>query len=188
MFSILKNRNATSTELAETYIQAKKLAEDLSTEKSEIHQKLMELQVDSFDKKPSRELQSLKVKMDNLNIRIEGCKFGREQLKNRLGEVLQKEAKQRQHQTGVKEVKLRPRISEHDYAFKLRNARKFLLAGDKVKFVVMFRGRERSHTEFGFELLNRVVEELNEIANVESRPQSEGRNLVMVSPQMAFIY
>lgn len=100
----------------------------------------------------------------------------------------QKEAKKRQHQTGVKEVKFRPRISEHDYAFKMRNARKFLLAGDKVKFVVMFRGRERSHTEFGFELLNRVVEELNELANVESRPQSEGRNLVMVmGPDQAAI-
>jgi translation initiation factor IF-3 len=100
----------------------------------------------------------------------------------------QKEAKKRQHQTGVKEVKFRPRISEHDYAFKLRNARKFLLAGDKVKFVVMFRGRERSHMEFGFGLLDRVVEELSDLANAESKPQSEGKNLIMVmGPNQAAI-
>ena len=92
----------------------------------------------------------------------------------------QKEARKKQHQTEVKEVKLRPRISGHDYDFKLRHAKRFLLEGDKVKFVVMFRGRERSHTEFGFELLNRVIEELGPIANVEAKAQSEGRNLVMV--------
>ena len=92
----------------------------------------------------------------------------------------QKQAKRKQHQSEVKEVKLRPRISDHDYDFKLRNARKFLLAGDKVKFVVMFRGRERSHQEFGDQLLDKVVEELKAIANVESKPAREGRNLIMV--------
>jgi len=92
----------------------------------------------------------------------------------------QREAKKKQHQADVKEIKLRPRISEHDYDFKLRNAKKFLLAGNKVKFVVMFRGRERSHSEFGFDLLNRVIGELGPLGHVESKPQSEGRNLVMV--------
>lgn len=91
-----------------------------------------------------------------------------------------KDAKRKQHTTEVKEVKLRPRISEHDYGFKLRNAKKFLLQNDKVKFVVMFRGRERSHSEFGFQLLERVVEELSDFSKVDSRPQAEGRNLVMV--------
>jgi translation initiation factor IF-3 len=92
----------------------------------------------------------------------------------------QKEAKKKQHQSEVKEIKFRPRISEHDYQFKMRHSKKFILDGDKVKFVVMFRGRERSHTEFGFELLDRVVKDLEEIANVEAKPQSEGRNLIMV--------
>jgi translation initiation factor IF-3 len=92
----------------------------------------------------------------------------------------QKQARKKQHQSEVKEVKLRPRISEHDYDFKLRNAKKFLLASDKVKFVVMFRGRERSHQEFGDKLLERVAEELKPIANVESKPAREGRNLIMI--------
>ncbi|MCG3196812.1 MAG: Translation initiation factor IF-3 [bacterium] len=92
----------------------------------------------------------------------------------------QRESKRKQHVTDVKEVKLRPRIDEHDYAVKMRNARKFLLQNDKVKFVMMFRGRERSHTEYGFKLLDRVVSELGALANVESRPQAEGRFLVMV--------
>ncbi len=92
----------------------------------------------------------------------------------------QRESKRKQHVTDVKEVKLRPRIDEHDYEVKMRNARKFLLQNDKVKFVMMFRGRERSHTEYGFKLLERVVTELGTLANVESRPQAEGRFLVMV--------
>ncbi|MBK7494965.1 MAG: translation initiation factor IF-3 [Candidatus Omnitrophica bacterium] len=92
----------------------------------------------------------------------------------------QKDARRKQHVIDVKEVKLRPRIDEHDYEVKMRNARKFILQNDKVKFVVMFRGRERNHSEFGTKLLSRVIEELQSIAIVESRPQSEGRNLIMV--------
>ena len=92
----------------------------------------------------------------------------------------QKEAKKKQHTTELKEVKLRPRISGHDYDFKMRNARKFILAGDKVKFVVMFRGRERSHTEFGYELLEKVQEDLKGLVKVDAKPSSEGRNLIMV--------
>lgn len=92
----------------------------------------------------------------------------------------QREAKRKQHTTDVKEIKVRPRISEHDYDFKMRAAKKFLLASDKVKYIMMFRGRERSHSEFGFKLLERIVEELKPIANVEFRPQAEGRNLIMV--------
>ncbi|MCA9429565.1 MAG: translation initiation factor IF-3, partial [Candidatus Omnitrophica bacterium] len=98
----------------------------------------------------------------------------------------QKEAKKKQHTTDLKEVKLRPRISGHDYDFKLRHAKKFILAGDKVKFVVMFRGRERSHTEFGYELLEKVQEELKDLIKVDSKPSAEGRNLIMVlSPDPA---
>ena len=92
----------------------------------------------------------------------------------------QKDARRKQHTIDVKEVKLRPRISEHDYEVKIRGARKFLLQNDKVKFVLMFRGRERNHTEYGMKLLQRVIEELKLISQVEARPQSEGRNMVMV--------
>lgn len=92
MFKILKDQKATSKDLAETYVQATALEEALSTEKMEIHQKLMELQVDSFDRKPSRELLSVKTEMDALIIRLEACRFGQEQIKSRLGKVLQKEA------------------------------------------------------------------------------------------------
>lgn len=92
----------------------------------------------------------------------------------------QKDARRKQHTIDVKEVKLRPRISENDYEVKIRGARKFLLQNDKVKFVLMFRGRERNHLEFGMKLLQRVIEELKNIAIVESRPQSEGRNMIMV--------
>lgn len=75
----------------------------------------------------------------------------------------QKDARRKQHVIDVKEVKLRPRIDEHDYEVKMRNARKFILQNDKVKFVVMFRGRERNHSEFGTKLLSRVIEELQRI-------------------------
>jgi translation initiation factor IF-3 len=92
----------------------------------------------------------------------------------------QKDARKKQHTIDVKEVKLRPRISEHDYDVKIKAARKFLLQNDKVKFVMMFRGRERNHLEFGNKLLERVVQDLKLIAVVESRPQNEGRNLIMV--------
>ena len=86
-------------------------------------------------------------------------------------------AKKTQHQTQVKEIKLRPRTSDHDLDFKLRNARRFLIDGDKVKCTVMFRGREIVHTRVGRELLVRVAKELESIAAPESNPQMEGRTL-----------
>ncbi len=86
-------------------------------------------------------------------------------------------AKKTQHQTQVKEIKLRPRTSDHDLDFKLRNARRFLIDGDKVKCTVMFRGREIVHTHVGRELLVRVAKELEAIAAPESNPQMEGRTL-----------
>jgi hypothetical protein len=95
MFEILKDQNANSTELAETYVQAKKLEEDLSTEKLEIHQKLMELQVASFNAKPDKKLLSLKTEMDALIIRLDACRFGREQLKTRIADRLKVEARGR---------------------------------------------------------------------------------------------
>ena len=79
----------------------------------------------------------------------------------------------------VKEVRFRPKIEDHDYEFKSKNARKFLDAGDKVKATVFFRGREMAHREFGKAILDRLLEDLSDIAKVEKRAQMEGRNMVM---------
>jgi translation initiation factor IF-3 len=89
-------------------------------------------------------------------------------------------AKKTQHQSQVKEVKFRPQISDHDLDFKLRNARKFLFEGDKVKCTVMFRGREIVHTHVGRQLLMRVSDLLSEIASVEQNPQLEGRSMALI--------
>ena len=86
-------------------------------------------------------------------------------------------AKKTQHQSQVKEIKLRPRIDEHDLDFKLKQARKFLFANDKVKFTVMFRGREIIHPHLGRELLEQVGERVAEYALSEGRPTMEGRTL-----------
>ncbi len=86
-------------------------------------------------------------------------------------------AKKSQHQSQLKEIKLRPQISEHDLDFKLKNTRKFLLEGDKVRMTVMFRGREIVHTQVGRDLLERVKERLAEIAAPESFARMEGRTL-----------
>jgi translation initiation factor IF-3 len=92
----------------------------------------------------------------------------------------ERQAKKKHHTYQIKEVKVRPKIEEHDFAFKVRNARKFLVGRDKVKFTCVFRGRELSHQELGAALLERVVEELSDIAFVEARPSMEGRAMVMV--------
>lgn len=96
----------------------------------------------------------------------------------------QQEARRRQTIIQVKEVKVRPKIETHDMDFKMRNARRFLSEGDKVKISVIFRGREIAHTDRGFRLLARISEMLADIANVEQHPKLEGRNLSMiVSPK-----
>ncbi len=95
-------------------------------------------------------------------------------------------AKKKQHSVQTKEVKLRPKIDDHDFNFKVENARKFLQQHHKVKLTIMFRGREMAHTERGEELLNRVVEELGDEIQVEQRPKQEGRNMSMlVGPRSA---
>ncbi len=92
----------------------------------------------------------------------------------------ERQAKKKQHVYQIKEVKLRPKIEEHDYDFKIRNARKFLLGRDKVKFTCIFRGREMTHQELGVALLEKVVEDLGDVGFVESKPLLEGRALVMI--------
>lgn len=91
----------------------------------------------------------------------------------------EKLVRKKQHVIQVKEIRLRPSIEDHDFDFKLKNARKFLEQGNKVKFNVMFRGREMAHQEFGKELLNRITEALEDIAKAENRPKLEGRNMVL---------
>jgi len=92
----------------------------------------------------------------------------------------EREAKKKQHIYQIKEIKVRPKIEEHDYEFKLRNARKFLLARDKVKLTCLFRGREMTRQELGMALLEKVVEDLADVGFVESRPTMEGRALIMI--------
>ena len=93
-------------------------------------------------------------------------------------------AKQNQKQVHVKEVKLRPVTDDHDYDIKMRNAKRFLEDGDKVKFIVQFRGREMAHQELGLRYLERAEKDLIDLVVVESRPKVEGRNAIMiVSPK-----
>ena len=80
----------------------------------------------------------------------------------------------------VKEVKFRPQTDEGDYLIKMRNLKRFLDEGDKAKVTLRFRGREMAHQEFGVRLLQRVREELEEIAQVESMPKMEGRQMIMM--------
>lgn len=92
----------------------------------------------------------------------------------------EKTAKKRQHSFQLKEMRFRPKIDEHDFAFKTKHVREFLESGSKVKVFVMFRGREMAHIEFGRKVLDRVIEELKNIALVEVEPKMEGRNMNMI--------
>lgn len=92
----------------------------------------------------------------------------------------QHEAKLKQKQVQVKEIKLRPGTDENDYQIKMRNMVRFLGEGDKVKVTLRFRGRELSHQEFGMRQLERVKADLEEIGSVEQMPKMEGRQMVMV--------
>lgn len=90
------------------------------------------------------------------------------------------EAKLKQKQIQIKEIKFRPNTDEGDYNIKLRNLINFLDEGDKVKVTLRFRGREMAHQEFGVRLLERVKDDLQELAIVEQFPRLEGRQMVMV--------
>jgi len=92
----------------------------------------------------------------------------------------ERDAKRKQHKVLTKEIRLRPKIEKHDLDFKIRHMRKFLEQGNKVKVTVMFKGRELSHMEFGFEVLDKVKEELDDIAKFENEPKKEHRNIVAI--------
>jgi len=89
-------------------------------------------------------------------------------------------AKKKQRQTQVKEVKFRPGTEEGDYQVKMKNLVRFLSAGDKAKVTLRFRGREMAHKDLGARLLERVRDDLAELASVEQFPQMEGRQMIMV--------
>ncbi|MBD3223452.1 MAG: translation initiation factor IF-3 [Caldithrix sp.] len=88
--------------------------------------------------------------------------------------------KKKQHTVTVKEIRMRPKTEEHDLDFKLKHARSFLDQKNKVKFTVQFRGRELAYKEFGERLLERVVEELEDVGKIEQPLKFEGRNMTMV--------
>lgn len=91
-----------------------------------------------------------------------------------------REAKKKQHKATVKEVKMRYKIGDNDYQTRVRNAVKFLKAGDKVKATINFRGREIQHTNLAEALLRRMHEDLKEFAEVQLGPKREGRNMTML--------
>jgi translation initiation factor IF-3 len=94
-----------------------------------------------------------------------------------------REARKNQKQAELKEVRLKPKTDDHDLEVKAKQARKFLLGGDKVKFTVRFRGREIFHPDIGREMLEQMAEELRDVATVEQRPLMEGRALsLMLAP------
>jgi translation initiation factor IF-3 len=89
-------------------------------------------------------------------------------------------AKKKQHVIHLKEIKLRPGIDEHDFEFKTRHAREFLLEGNKVKVTMMYRGRQITHLELGKAVLDRMAELLADVGKIEQDAKLEGRNMVMV--------
>ena len=91
-----------------------------------------------------------------------------------------RDARKKQHNVQIKEVKFRPGIEPHDFEFKIRHARRFLEEGNKVKATMMFRGRQITHPELGKEVLGRVAEAVDDLGKVESAPSMEGRQMTMM--------
>ncbi len=91
-----------------------------------------------------------------------------------------REARKKQTVINIKEIKLRPKTDEHDFLFKERNAEKFLVSGDRVRFFVFFRGREIVHKNIGEKMLQRLAEDLKEVGTVEALPRMEGRKMTML--------
>tara|TARA_Y100001970_G_scaffold279845_1_gene387866 strand:- start:560 stop:1105 length:546 start_codon:yes stop_codon:yes gene_type:complete len=89
-------------------------------------------------------------------------------------------AKKNQRVSALKEIKLRPGTEIHDYNFKIKNAKKFLTKGDKVKFTVKFKGREMQHVQLGKDLMERIIVDTKDLGQVEVRPKFEGRQMIMI--------
>ena len=90
------------------------------------------------------------------------------------------QAKKKQKIISLKELKLRPGTEIHDYNFKLKNAKKFLTKGDKVKFTVRFKGREMQHIQLGKDLMDRIITDTKEVGKIETHPKFEGRQMIMI--------
>ncbi len=90
------------------------------------------------------------------------------------------EARKKQKIIEIKEIKFRPGTDTHDYEVKMRSVMKFLDEGDKVKVTLRFRGREMAHQELGLQLLNRVADDVKDVAKIENMPRLEGRQMVMM--------
>ena len=95
-------------------------------------------------------------------------------------EKKEREARKKQHNADVKEVKMRYKIEDHDYHVRVNQAERFLKAGDKVKATITFRGREIQHSDLAEDLLKRMATDLEEIAEVQQAPKREGRNMMML--------
>jgi len=89
-------------------------------------------------------------------------------------------AKKKQKIVLLKEIKLRPVTEVHDYDFKVKNAKKFISKGDKVKFTIRFKGRELQHSHLGNELMNKIKEDMKNIGKVELHPKFDGKQMIMV--------
>ena len=89
-------------------------------------------------------------------------------------------AKKNQKKVELKEIKLRPVTGIHDYTFKIKNAQKFLSKGDKVKFTVKFKGRELQHKHLGNQLMDKIIQDMQNIGKVELHPKFDGKQMIMV--------
>jgi translation initiation factor IF-3 len=89
-------------------------------------------------------------------------------------------AKKKQKIVALKEIKMRPGTDVHDYNFKVKNAKKFLVNKDKVKFTVKFKGREMQHINLGRDLMNRIIEDTKDVGKIETHPKFEGRQMIMI--------
>ena len=89
-------------------------------------------------------------------------------------------AKKKQKIIALKEIKMRPVTETHDYQFKVKNAKKFIAKGDKVKFTIRFKGRELQHSHLGNELMTKIKEDMKEVGKVELQPKFDGKQMIMV--------
>ena len=89
-------------------------------------------------------------------------------------------AKKKQKIVSLKEIKMRPVTETHDYEFKVKNAKKFISKGDKVKFTIRFKGRELQHSHLGSELMTKIKEDMKEVGKVELQPKFDGKQMIMV--------
>ena len=97
----------------------------------------------------------------------------------------EKEAKKKQKVFELKEIRVTPNIEEHDFGFKAKNARKFIEDGNKVKITVRFKGREVNNSKLGEDVLNKFIENLEDIASVDKKPKLEGRNMFIMLSKKA---